>query len=182
MKARWLPLPAACVALGALLAVAFVSTTAHAAPATDTAADPTLESRVNTLAAELRCLVCQNQSLADSHAELALDLKQQVREQLRAGRSEAQVVDYMTSRYGDFVLYRPPFKATTFLLWLGPALLLTGAGAMLWRSLSRADAHPDAEALSTEDAARADALLATPGSDGAGASGRGARRKVDPAA
>jgi cytochrome c-type biogenesis protein CcmH/NrfF len=92
----------------------------HAADAPDVAADPALEMRVNALSAELRCLVCQNQTIADSHAELAIDLKNQVREQLSAGRSERQVIDYMTQRYGDFVLYRPPLKATTVLLWAGP--------------------------------------------------------------
>ena len=109
-----------------------VLTSGWAAPAVDTAADPALEVRVQAVSAELRCLVCQNQSLADSHAELALDLKRQVREQLRAGRSPDQVLAYMTDRYGDFVLYRPPLKATTLLLWLGPALLLGGvAGSAL---------------------------------------------------
>jgi cytochrome c-type biogenesis protein CcmH/NrfF len=111
---------------------------AAAAEASPVATDAALEARVDGLAAQLRCLVCQNQSLADSHAGLAIDLKNQVREQLRAGRDEAEVINYMTQRYGDFVLYRPPFKATTLLLWLGPALLAL-LGAMLgWRSLSRA--------------------------------------------
>jgi cytochrome c-type biogenesis protein CcmH len=84
-----------------------------AAGAQNVAADPALEARVNALSAELRCLVCQNQTIADSHADLAVDLKNQVRDQLKAGRSEKDVIDYMTTRYGDFVLYRPPFKATT---------------------------------------------------------------------
>jgi cytochrome c-type biogenesis protein CcmH/NrfF len=106
-----------------------------AGQAQPTAADPVLEARVNNLSAELRCLVCQNQSLADSHADLAIDLKNQVREQLRAGRTERQVIDYMTDRYGDFVLYRPPLKATTFLLWAGPVLLLLCGGLGLWRAL-----------------------------------------------
>jgi cytochrome c-type biogenesis protein CcmH len=110
-------------------------TACAAAEAQPTAADPALEARVNALSAELRCLVCQNQSLADSHADLAIDLKNQVREQLKAGRSDRQVIDYMTDRYGDFVLYRPPVKATTLLLWVGPALLLLCGGALLWRML-----------------------------------------------
>jgi cytochrome c-type biogenesis protein CcmH len=101
------------------------------------------EERVNALAAELRCLVCQNQSLADSNADLALDLKNQVREQLRAGRSERQVIEYMTQRYGDFVLYRPPLKATTVLLWSGPLLMVGLAAALWWRaSGSRRRAAP----------------------------------------
>ena len=122
----------ACLGTAAWLAV---GTPASAAEAQPTALDPVLEARVNGLAAELRCLVCQNQSLADSHADLAIDLKNQVREQLKAGHSERQVIDYMTERYGDFVLYRPPVKATTFLLWAGPALLLLSGGILLWRAL-----------------------------------------------
>lgn len=96
------------------------------------AEDPALEQRVNALAEELRCLVCQNQSLADSHADLAVDLKNQIREKLRQGQSNKEVVDYLVARYGDFVLYRPPVKATTWLLWFGPALLLVlGLGTLI---------------------------------------------------
>ena len=92
------------------------------------AADPVLEARVMRLSVELRCLVCQNQTIADSNAGLAVDLRNQIREQLSAGRSDAQVLAYMVERYGDFVLYRPPLKATTALLWIGPfALLALGA-------------------------------------------------------
>jgi cytochrome c-type biogenesis protein CcmH len=107
----------------ALLALC-LGTWAHAGEARPAADDPALEARMLTVASELRCLVCQNQTIADSHAGLAQDLRQQIREQLRQGRTEAQILDYMTARYGDFVLYRPPFKATTMLLWLGPAVLL----------------------------------------------------------
>jgi cytochrome c-type biogenesis protein CcmH/NrfF len=108
----------------------------RAAEAVPVAADSALEARVEALAAQLRCLVCQNQSLADSHAGLALDLKNQVREQLRAGRSEAEVIDYMTQRYGDFVLYKPPVKAATLLLWFGPLLLALLGLALGWRAVS----------------------------------------------
>ncbi len=131
---------------------------AHA-DAPDAAANPALEARVMKLSAELRCLVCQNQSLADSHAPLALDLKQQVREQLGAGRSEADVVDYMTQRYGDFVLYRPPLKASTVLLWAGPALLLLAGGLLYLRSLRSAQRAPMAAPLAAADAERAARLL-----------------------
>src|SRR5258705_7567830 len=86
--------------------------------------DPALEKRVRDLSSELRCLVCQNQTLADSNAPLALDLRNQVREQLKSGKSERDVIDFLVARYGDFVLYRPPFKASTVLLWAGPFLLL----------------------------------------------------------
>ncbi|WP_326543586.1 cytochrome c-type biogenesis protein [Pseudorhodoferax sp.] len=132
---------------------------AHAAEAVPAAPDPALEARVHKLAAELRCLVCQNQSLADSNADLAVDLKNQVREQLRAGRSERDVLDYMTERYGDFVLYRPPVKASTLLLWGGPLLLLLIGALLYWRSLRASQAVPAAQAMSAEDAARADRLL-----------------------
>src|SRR5881394_4407761 len=86
--------------------------------------DAALEKRVRELSTELRCLVCQNQTLADSNAPLALDLRNQIREQLKAGKTERDVVDFMVPRYGDFVLYRPPFKATTAALWTGPFVLL----------------------------------------------------------
>ena len=118
-------------------------------------ADPTLEKRVIKLAEELRCLVCQNQTIADSNAELAVDLRNQVREQLSQGRSEAQILKYMVDRYGDFVLYRPPVKSATALLWFGPpALVLCGfAGLALYlkkrRSLT-ADDDPD-QGLGDED-------------------------------
>lgn len=99
---------------------------AGAKEATPAAADPVLEARLLRIAAELRCLVCQNQTIADSHADLAQDLRRQVREMLVRGDSDQQILDYMTARYGDFVLYRPPVKSTTALLWYGPAVLLVG--------------------------------------------------------
>lgn len=86
----------------------------------------TLDERVNQLASELRCLVCQNQTVVDSHAPLAVQLKQEVRKQLAAGASADEVRDFMVQRYGDFVLYRPPVKAGTLALWLGPAVILLG--------------------------------------------------------
>ncbi|MDO9226410.1 MAG: cytochrome c-type biogenesis protein CcmH [Pseudomonadota bacterium] len=95
------------------------------------AEDPVLEKRLLKIAEELRCLVCQNESLAGSHAELAQDLRREVREQMKAGKSDAEVIEYLTTRYGDFVLYRPPFKPVTYLLWLGPLLFL-GLGGSLW--------------------------------------------------
>lgn len=114
------------MALAAALAVSFAAPTiaADAAPAAD---NPVREARMMALAAELRCLVCQNQTIADSHADLAQDLRRQIREMLDQGKSEREIMAYMTDRYGDFVLYRPPFKASTALLWAGPALLLVGA-------------------------------------------------------
>jgi cytochrome c-type biogenesis protein CcmH len=96
------------------------------------------------VASELRCLVCQNQTIADSHADLAVDLRNQVREMLARGDSDAQIIDYMTARYGDFVLYRPPLKGTTYILWFGPALLLVGGlGALLLVLRRRSRLSPD---------------------------------------
>ncbi len=128
----------------------------EAAPAAE---DPVLERRVMTLSAELRCLVCQNQSLADSNAPLAVDLRNQVREKMRAGMSDEQIVDFMVERYGDFVLFRPPFKLTTLLLWLGPLLLLLAGLTMLFRRLSRRRDAPAPE-LTEAEHERARALLA----------------------
>jgi len=96
-----------------------------------TAADPALEARMLAITGELRCLVCQNQTIADSHADLAVDLRQEVREMLQRGQTPEQIRRYMTDRYGDFILYRPPLKASTAVLWLGPALLLAVALAAL---------------------------------------------------
>ena len=97
--------------------------------------DAALDRRVMELAGELRCLVCQNQSLAESNAGLAVDLRNQIREQLARGASEREVVDFMVTRYGDFVLYRPPLKASTFLLWLGPFVLLIAGIYVLIRRI-----------------------------------------------
>ena len=121
----------------ALLAALAWPWTCRAADAPAAAANPALEARMMVLAAELRCLVCQNQSIADSHAGLAEDLRQQIRELLAKGQSERQILDYMTERYGDFVLYRPPLKASTALLWVGPVLLMVGALGALWVVLRR---------------------------------------------
>ncbi len=107
-------------------------------------ADAQLEARTHALAQQLRCLVCQNQTIADSHAPLAVDLKNRVRDQLAAGRSEAQVIEDLTAKYGDFVLYKPPVKPTTWLLWAGPALLALGALAGLAWSLRRRAQQPEA--------------------------------------
>jgi cytochrome c-type biogenesis protein CcmH len=107
-------------------AFAFNAFTSFARDAEPAAADPALEAHMLRIASELRCLVCQNQTIADSHADLAIDLREQLRVMLRRGDSDAQILAYMTDRYGDFVLYRPPVKSTTWLLWFGPGVLLVG--------------------------------------------------------
>ena len=119
----------------ALLLVAVATVQAREAPAA--AEDPVLEKRTLAVAAELRCLVCQNQTIADSNAGLAVDLRNQVRAMLRAGKSEKEIMAYMTQRYGDFVLYRPPVNSNTALLWFGPPALLLVAGISLWLILRR---------------------------------------------
>jgi cytochrome c-type biogenesis protein CcmH len=127
----------------------------EAAPAAE---DPGLEERVMAIAAQLRCPVCQNQTIAESDADLAKDLRGQIREQLQRGRGENDVVAYMTERYGDFVLWRPPFKSTTLVLWLGPALLvLLGLIGLFYRlAREREDGAID---LSDAERARAGMLL-----------------------
>ena len=110
---------------------------ALAREAVPVAADPVLERRLVAIANELRCLVCQNQTIADSQADLAVDLRRQVREMLQRGHSDAEIIAFMTERYGDFVLYRPPVKSTTWLLWFGPALLLAGGFCTLGWVLRR---------------------------------------------
>ena len=123
------------------------------------AEDAALEQRVQRLSEELRCLVCQNQSLADSHADLAVDLKNQVREKFKQGASEQDVIAFMTERYGDFVLYRPPVKATTWLLWFGPGLLMVAGLIALFLRLRRRATIAAEPALTADERARAAALL-----------------------
>src|SRR5260221_4399433 len=119
--------------------------------------NPVLEKRVMDISSELRCLVCQNQTLADSNAELAVDLRNSIREQLARGASEREVVDFMVARYGDFVLYRPPLNGATLLLWFGPfVLLVLGAFVLIRRLRSK---RPEERQLSDEDRARAARLL-----------------------
>ena len=120
-------------------------------PARATASDADLDTRVHALSEQLRCLVCQNQTLADSNADLAVDLRRQIREQLRAGATEADVKQYLVQRYGDFVLYRPPVKPLTYLLWFGPVLLLMAVvfgivSSRKQRKPAPAEMDPDAQA------------------------------------
>ena len=133
---------------------------AHAGEALPTTDDVALEKRVMAVSQELRCLVCQNQTIADSHAELAIDLRNQVRDKLRQGMSEREIVDYMVARYGDFVLYRPLVKSSTWLLWFGPFLLLVLAfGVLVVKLRQRRRAMQQIPALSADEHARAELLL-----------------------
>jgi cytochrome c-type biogenesis protein CcmH len=134
----------------------------YAGEAKDIAEDPVLEKRMVGLAENLRCLVCQNESLASSRSDLAKDLRQEVRDQIKKGLSDKEIIDYLVSRYGDFVLFDPPMKSYTLLLWYGPfALLLIGFIGLAVQLRKRKNAAPENK-LSAEEAQRAAALLNTP--------------------
>ena len=120
--------------------------------------DPVIEQRLVKLAEDLRCLVCQNESLAGSHAELAEDLRREIRGQMKAGKSDKEVIAYLTERYGDFVLYRPPFKPATWLLWLGPLLFL-GIGGGAWVMTLRRRRDMQAVPVDAQKLAAASQLL-----------------------
>ena len=142
-----------CLAWAGAVAAQAPGTTAQPA-----VADPALEKRVLAIAVELRCLVCQNETIAASSADLAVDLRNQVRDMLRQGKSEAEILGYMTARYGDFVLYRPPVKDTTALLWFGPPVLLGGGMLALWLILRGRSRMAASEfELDDEDRAAAEA-------------------------
>jgi cytochrome c-type biogenesis protein CcmH len=143
--------------------------------------DPKVEERLKALALELRCLVCQNQTIADSNAPLAVDLRQQIRAQIAQGRSDDQIRDYMVERYGDFVLYKPPFKATTAVLWAAPFVLLALGAGVLFGVVRRRRSAPSGPAeVAPSRRAEIEALLAgeapTPG-----AASRPAASAADPA-
>lgn len=127
---------------------------AGAAQAIDTATidDPALRARYVTLTEELRCLVCQNQTIADSNAELAVDLRTQVRDMLMAGQTDDEIRDYMTQRYGDFVLYKPPMRRRTIALWVGPAAGLLLGVLVLARVVRQNRGPGGADAASRADA------------------------------
>ena len=146
---------------GAVFAIllAVLAGVACANEAAPTLTDPVVAKREVELASQLRCLVCQNQSIAESNAGLAADLRNQLREQIAAGKTDAEIVDYMTARYGDFVMYKPPFRATTVLLWLGPALLLV-IGVFVATRMVRARRAVTSGVLTPQDHARAERLLA----------------------
>ena len=144
----------------AVIIALFLTCAAAAENAVPTMADPVTNKRAVQLAEQLRCLVCQNQSIAESNAELAVDLRRQINEQIAQGRSDGEIVDFMVQRYGEFVLYRPPFKAVTLLLWLGPGLLLATGLAVLIYNLRRRRGQREEQPLSAEQQEQAELLLA----------------------
>jgi cytochrome c-type biogenesis protein CcmH len=124
-------------------------------------ADADLEKRVYAFSQQVRCLVCQNETIADSRADLAADLRREIREQMSAGKSDAQITAFLTARYGDFVLYRPPLKPTTYPLWFGPFRLLAGGLFALYRSLKHWPTGPNLHPLTTGERRRVRQLLNT---------------------
>lgn len=145
-------------ALISLLLLALLGA-AQAKEATPMADDPALEARLMNISKELRCLVCQNETLADSQADLAKDLRREVREKISEGLSDAQIKVYLTQRYGDFVLYRPPVNVMTGLLWFGPFLLLIGTAIAVVLFIKRRRRVLEETPLSAEESARIKSLL-----------------------
>ena len=143
----------------AALLIAIGGSLARAVEPSERLADPALEARARSLSKELRCLVCQNQSIDDSNADLAHDLRILLRQRLAAGDTDQQVLDYLVARYGTFVLLDPPFEPATYLLWLTPPLLVLTAGGVLLLRSRRRPAEPTSAPLSEEEQARAAALL-----------------------
>jgi cytochrome c-type biogenesis protein CcmH len=142
-----------------LVIILLIPCLAAAEEARPLADNPQIEARLKTLAVELRCLVCQNQTLADSHAPLAEDLRREVREMIAKGMSDREIIDFLVQRYGDFVLYRPPWKASTTLLWLGPFLLLIAGATGLVFALRRRQKKLADVTLSEEEHNRVAQLL-----------------------
>ena len=142
-----------------LILLAGLSCLVFAQAPTSPADDAELDNRVKHLSEQLRCLVCQNETLADSQADLATDLKRQIREQMKAGKSDKEILAFLTERYGDFVLYRPPVKATTYLLWFGPFMLLGGGLFALFHYIKNRGAQIREEPLSADEHRRARELL-----------------------
>ena len=145
-----------------MLLICLLPTFSYAGEAKDLADDPVLEKRMVNLAQNLRCLVCQNESLASSRSDLAKDLRQEVRDQMKKGMTDQEIIDYLVSRYGDFVLFDPPMKSYTILLWYGPfALLLIGLVGLVLQLRKRKNTVPETQ-LSAEQVQRAAALLNPP--------------------
>lgn len=145
-----------------IILISLLPSISYAGEAKDLAEDPVLEQRMVHLAQNLRCLVCQNESLASSRADLAKDLRQEVREKMKQGMTDQQIIDFLVSKYGDFVLFDPPMKRYTLLLWYGPfALLLIGLAGLVYQLRKRKNAVPEVQ-LSAEEAQRAAALLNEP--------------------
>ena len=139
-----------------------IAASSYAGEASPLAENPVVEQRLILISEELRCLVCQNESLAGSRADLAMDLRREIRTLIKDGKSDAQIRDYLVSRYGDFVLYRPPVKPLTWVLWFGPFLLLIGAVVVLVHMVRRSQRSAAPAALDPAQRAKAQSLLKDP--------------------
>ena len=144
---------------GGLLIALALTTPLHAKEAAPLAQDPVAEKRLVAISTELRCLVCQNESLAGSQAELAVDLRREIRGMIQEGKSDNEIMDFMVNRYGDFVRYRPPLKGTTLLLWFGPVLLFVGGLGGLFFFLRRRSRAIQDTPLSAKEQREAERLL-----------------------
>jgi cytochrome c-type biogenesis protein CcmH len=142
-----------------LLVLCSLATAVLAQTAQPLAEDPEVEKRLQVLSQELRCLVCQNETLADSRAGLAEDLRREIREQIKAGKSDKEIITFLTARYGDFVLYRPRVTPTTYLLWFGPFVLLAVGLVVLYRQLKQRRIQIKQQPLTDQDRRRLDELL-----------------------
>jgi len=142
-----------------LLLVALAMATGFAKDAAPLAEDPVVEARLIAISEEMRCLVCQNESLAGSRSDLANDLRRELRTLIKAGKTDQEIREFMVERYGDFVLYRPPVKPTTWLLWAGPFLLMITGVVVLLVYLRRRNRALGDEVLTDEESSRAAALL-----------------------
>jgi cytochrome c-type biogenesis protein CcmH len=153
------------LAVFGLIIISAAASNVIAKEAQPSAADPVLEERVMKLSRELRCLVCQNETLADSRADLAEDLRNQIREQMKAGKSDKEIINYLTTRYGKFILYNPPVDPTTYLLWFGPFVLLLAGLLLLFRYVKQRSGLITESPLSLEERRRAEALLSEKGKE-----------------
>jgi len=145
-----------------LLLLCAITPFAVAKEAEPTGGDPAVEQRLMNLSKELRCLVCQNETLADSQADLAADLRGEIREQIKAGKSDKEIIEFLTARYGQFILYRPRVTPTTYLLWFGPFVLLLGGLWVLFTYIRQRRDSVQEKPLSADERRRAEELLASP--------------------
>src|SRR6266498_4056632 len=155
----WVRRPPAClihlIVFGLLISFAGAAIAKEAQPNED----PQIAARMKNLTEQLRCLVCQNETLADSRADLAEDLRKEIREQMKQGKSDQEIIAFLTQRYGDFVLYNPPVKATTYLLWFGPFVLLILGTVVLFRFLKRRREMIQEQPLTADERKRAEEIL-----------------------
>lgn len=142
-----------------IVSTALLSLPGFAKEAIPTAEDPILEKRLIELSENLRCLVCQNETIAESRAEFSNDMRREIREQIRANKSDEEIIEFLVARYGDFVLYNPPFKPTTMLLWFGPLILFIGGVTALMLYLRRRRAQVEEKPLSDSERLQAEALI-----------------------